>query len=283
MPIACPIQIRNLTPSEFDERDAVVMRCAYAAQNALGRLCDERVYENDLARRLHAEGFKSVHTQVPVTVTHDGFVKEYRFDLLADDALYELKTVSAFAPQHAAQALHYAMLADVNHVKLLNFRPDRVQGQLKFNAFLQEKRRSMTWEESEWASLSPQCEMLKQRVHGLLDDWGACLSVVLYEEALVHFFGGEAQCARRIPISLNGVELGSHPVLMHGDDLCFLATAFAAGVDGQRSHIKRLLSLTRLRAIQWINFTAIPQEMHGNHRKQGLFDNPKRYGMECGV
>ena len=123
-------------PPEFDERDAIVMRCAYAAQNALGRLCDERVYENDLARRLRAEGFACVHTQVPVTVTHDGFAKEYRLDLVADDALYELKTTSAFAPDHQTQALHYAMLLDINHTKLLNFRPEKVLGRLRFNAFL---------------------------------------------------------------------------------------------------------------------------------------------------
>jgi GxxExxY protein len=93
MPISCPLRIRNLDQAEFDERDARVMRCAYAVQNALGRLCDERIYENELARRLRAHGFSSVHTQVPITVTHDGFVKEYRIDLVADDALYELKTV----------------------------------------------------------------------------------------------------------------------------------------------------------------------------------------------
>jgi GxxExxY protein len=261
MPIACPVEIRNLAQSEFDERDAAVMRCAYAAQNALGRLCDERVYENDLARRLRSEGFKSVHTQVPLTVSHDGFSKEYRLDLVADDALYELKTVGAFVPQHEAQALHYAMLADVNHVKLLNFRPERVQGQLKFNAFLDAKRRDITWNESEWVAKAPQCEALKQRVQALICDWGACLSVALYEEALVHFFGGEPQCARRIPVSLHGISLGSHPVLLHGEDLCFLATAFTTGVEGQRSHIKRLLSLTQLRAIQWINVNHTSIEM----------------------
>lgn len=106
MPIASAIPVRNLTREEFDERDAVVMRCAYASQNALGRLCDERVYENDLALRLQAEGFTNVSTQVPVTLTHEDFRKEYRLDLLVDDALYELKTVAALASQHDTQALH---------------------------------------------------------------------------------------------------------------------------------------------------------------------------------
>lgn len=254
MPITSQSKLCNLTQAEFDERDAIVMRCAYAAQNALGRLCDERVYENELARRLRAEGFKSVLTQVPVSVTHDGFAKEYRLDLVADDALYELKTVSSFVLQHDAQALHYAMLENVSHAKLLNFRPERVQGQLKFNAFLETKRRSVAWEDAGWISLSPQCEVLQRRVRTLVEDWGACLEVKLYEEVLVHFCGGEAQCVRRIPVALAGVELGNHPVLMHGENVCFLVTAFTAGIEGQRSHIKRLLALTRLRGIQWINF-----------------------------
>lgn len=253
MPIACPIQIRNLTPSEFDERDDVVMRCAYAAQNALGRLCDERVYENDLAMRLRAEGFKSIHTQVPVMVTHDGFAKEYRLDLVADDALYELKTVSAFAPPHDAQALHYAMLTNINHAKLVNFRTGKVQGRLLFNVLVDDRRRVACVEDADWSSLSPQCEVLRGRLRSLLADWGGGLDWRLYEEALVHFCGGETRCVRRIPVCLEGVELGSHAVNSHADGLFFLVTTFTESLEIQRRHIARLLALTRMRAIQWIN------------------------------
>jgi GxxExxY protein len=253
MPIACPIQIRNLTPSEFDERDAVVMRFAYAAQNALGRLCDERVYENDLARRLRAAAFKSVHTQVPVTVSHDGFAKEYRFDLVAEDALYELKTAGAFASQHDAQALHYAMLAKVNHAKLLNFRTGKVQGKLLFNVLLDDERRVVRVEDAGWSDLSPQCEMLRRRLRRLLADWGGGLDFRLYEEALVHFNGGEDRCVRRIPICLEGLELGSHAVNSHADGLFFLVTTFTESLEHQRRHIARLLALTPMRAVQWIN------------------------------
>jgi len=229
------------------------MRCAYAAQNALGRLCDERVYENDLARRLRAEGFSSAHTQVPVIVSHEGFAKEYRLDLVADDALYELKTTTALVPQHDAQALHYAMLANVNHVKLLNLRPGKVQGRLVFNALLGARRFSIDWQTDGWRSFSPECDALKLRVRALFEDWGGCLEVRLYEEALIHFFGGEARCMRRVPIVLDGVELGSHVVQSHAQDLCFLVTAFTVEIDIQRNHIRRLLALTNLRAVQWIN------------------------------
>jgi hypothetical protein len=74
MLIHCPIPIRDLSKAEFDERDALVMRCAYAAQNTLGRLLDEGVYENDLALQLKAESC-SLHTQVPVTVSLGTFEK----------------------------------------------------------------------------------------------------------------------------------------------------------------------------------------------------------------
>jgi GxxExxY protein len=254
MPIDCALKVRNLTQAEFDERDALVMRCAYASQNALGRLCDERVYENDLARRLRAEGFTSIHTQVPVEVTQDGFIKTYRLDLVADDAVYELKTTGAFVPEHDAQALHYAMVLDVNHAKLLNFRPGRVQGRLRFNALLADCRHTLTWETGSWRSLSAQCEALKVRIGALLKDWGAGLELKLYEEALMHFCGGEAQCVRRVPLMLDGVELGSHAFALHADGLCFLATAFTSDFEAQQTHISRLLALTCLRAVQWINF-----------------------------
>jgi GxxExxY protein len=230
------------------------MRCAYAAQNALGRLCDERVYENDLARRLHAAGFSSIHTQVPASFNHEGFVREYRLDLVADDALYELKTVNAFVPEHDTQVLHYAMLADINHAKLLNFRPVKVQGRLRFNALLGEKHRRIVCDDRSWQALSPECEALRTRLNSLLNDWGAGLELPLYEQALVHFCGGEALCLRRVPIILEGTELGTQAVQMHAMGLCFHTTAFTNDLDVQESHIRRMLALTGLRALQWINF-----------------------------
>ena len=254
MPIDLPFRIKNLTQAEFDERDCIVMRCAYAAQNALGRLCDERVYENDLARRLRAEGFDSVHTQVPVRVCHNDFLKEYLLDLVAADAVYELKTVSTFVPEHDTQALHYAMLADINHAKLLNFRASKVEGRLRFNALLGQKRRQLVWEDRNWEAVSPECKSLRSRLKAVAEDWGASLGVPLYEAALVHFCGGEAACLRRVRVRLDGVNLGTQTVRVHAEGLCFIVTAFTSELDAQEIHIRRLLALTDLRAVQWINF-----------------------------
>jgi hypothetical protein len=91
MPIHCPIRIACLDAEEFEALDYRVMGHAYASQNELGRLCDESAYEADLKGRLMADGFRAVHTQLPVTVSHRDFSKIYYLDLIADDALYELK------------------------------------------------------------------------------------------------------------------------------------------------------------------------------------------------
>lgn len=94
MPIHCPITIKCLTATEFEKLDYRVMGHAHASQNELGRLCDECAYHADMKARLLADGFRSVLTEVPVTVTHRDFSKKYYLDLVADDALYELKCLS---------------------------------------------------------------------------------------------------------------------------------------------------------------------------------------------
>jgi len=101
--------------------------------------------------------------------------------------------------------------------------------------------------------LSPECDALKQRLHDLLEDWGGCLETCLYEEALIYFCGGETKCRRRISVGLDGIELGSQAVNSHNEGLFFLVTAFAGELKYQRSHIHRLLALTRWRAVQWFN------------------------------
>ncbi len=252
LPITCDIQVRNLSATEFDERDRLVMRCAYDSQNALGRLCDERVYENDVARRLRASGFRNVHTQLPVLVEHDGFAKVYRIDLLGDDALYELKTANGFVAEHAAQLLNYSMLLNIHHGKLLNFRNAKVEGKLIVNAVMTEQRHEVEFDEVDWMALDKNCDALMSQMKALLDDWGSFLELRLYEAALVAFFGGEERAHRRCPLILDGLELGTHLFRFHSENASFMVTGYRHP-DEQRTHIQRLLSACDLRYFQWIN------------------------------
>lgn len=251
MPIYRP-PIRDLSPAEFDDIDRQVMRQAYACQNDLGRLCSEGVYEKDLALRL-AEHGHDVQRQVPITVSDHSFEKTYRLDLVCDHAVYDAKTVLAFVGEHEAQILHYAMLLDIRHIKLLNFRTSRVQGRLRRNALTAQTRRQIRIDTARWRPLSKRCEPLRRKMCDLLTDWGAFLDARLYEEALVHFCSGEAACVRRVELGRSGQVIGTHRVQQHGPGVFFVVSSVTNDVPGYESHLQRLLKLTGLRGLQWIN------------------------------
>lgn len=253
MPIHCPVQIKPLDAAAFEALDYRVMGHAYASQNELGRLCDECAYQADLKARLLADGFRAVWTEVPVTVTHRDFVKKYYLDLVADDALYELKTDAALVSEHEAQLFNYLFLLGIPRGKLLNFRPTKVQGKILATSLTPEARRSFTIITERWQDLTPACVTLRQSLCDLLSDWGAFLEVALYQEAVIHFLGGAAKVEQRVSLSRNGIDLGGQRMLAYSPGVAFRLTAVTEGQQHVESHLHRLLALTNLKAIQWIN------------------------------
>ena len=253
MPVHCPVTIKNLSSDEFEKLDYRVMGHAYASQNELGRLCDECAYEADLKARLLAEGFQPVHTQIPIKVAHRDFSKDYRLDLIAADALYELKTTSDFTREHEAQLLNYMFVLGIQRAKLLNFRPGKVQGRIVASGLTPEKRARFTFIMERWKDLTPACENLRQTLRGLLLDWGAFLELNLYQEALVHFLGGQTHIEHRVALNRNGLDLGTQRMYVHSPGVAFRLTAVTGDQPRIESHLHRLLALTNLEAIQWIN------------------------------
>jgi len=253
MPIHCPVTIVSLSADEFEKLDYPVMGHAYASQNELGRLCDERAYEADLQARLLADGFSSVQTQVPVTVTYRDFSKTYRLDLLADDALYEMKAEATLVGEHDAQLLNYMFLLGIQRGKLLNFRQPKVQGRIIATGLTQEERRHFTAITERWSDLTQGCAVLRQTMLDLLHDWGAFLDFALYQEALIHFFGGASNVERRVSLHRSQLDLGGQRMLMHAPGIAFRITAFTESQSQVEAHLRLLLALTDLKAIQWIN------------------------------
>jgi len=249
MPIERRILLRELSQEEFDHLDAVVMSHAYASQNKLGRLFDERVYENEMAAALWAAGCE-FHTQVPVKVVHRSFQKTYYFDLVVNDLLYELKTVATLVSEHEAQALHYAMLGGTNRAKLIDFRAGRVQGKLCYNPLADLKRSGARFQTSDWRPKSAACELLLRHLHNVIADWGTHLSFRLYNEAMVHFSGGEARCLQRVSVGA----LGTHVVQSHAPGWAFLVTGVTSGIADFRTHLSRLISHLDLTGMHWFNF-----------------------------
>jgi GxxExxY protein len=260
MPIHRTLNLRSVTDAEFDFIDEAVMRCAYASQNKFGRLFSERIYENDVAARLRAEGFE-VHTQVPVTVTHGDFSKTYYLDLVVNDLLYELKVVATMVKEHEAQGLHYAMLQDVHRVKLINFGGDLVRGKLLRNAISESDRHHPTMSNTGFRILTPHCDHLVTHLKQLIKDWGTHLDNHLYSEALIHHFGGDGQCLRRIEVTASDRKLGTHLIQLHSPQHAFVVTAFHSKQTSYRHHLDVLLEHVSLDAIQWINLNRSRLEM----------------------
>lgn len=252
MPIVHNLGVRFLSDREFHELDRLVMKCAYASQNAFGRLCEEAVYENDLAARLRAEGLSEVETQVPVAVSFRGFEKIYRVDLVVNGMLYELKATDRISNAHESQAFHYAALVEASLIKLVNFGGPKVEGRLKGCPFGRINRFDVKVDRREWRAVAQQCHSLSEAVEACFRDWGGFLDSLLFQEALVWLNGGEARCMKRLPVVRDGLELGHHRVAMHDSNVGFSVTSFE-DPNAHKEHLKSLLAYLPLEAWQLIN------------------------------
>src|SRR6266498_3397807 len=143
MPISCPVATSKISNEEFAKLDYQIMQLAFDSQNTLGRLCDEVIYQNDLAARIEAMGLGPVRTEVLLTVSHRNFSKVYSMDLVvADSAVYELKTAASLSSEHDAQLLNYLLLWKTSHGKLLNFRSAKVASRFVNNPITAEAQKS---------------------------------------------------------------------------------------------------------------------------------------------
>jgi GxxExxY protein len=255
MPITCPISPCRISQEEFAAIDYCVMRSAFACQNELGRLCDESIYQNDLASRLEAAGLGPVHREVPVVVTYGNFCKKYYLDLVVGNgAIYELKAAAQLIAEHKAQLLNYLFLLGVSHGKLINFRPAQVQSRFVNTTLTPEAWKDMTIDTSRWEEEGDRSRALRVAFVELVDDWGGFLELPLYSEALIHMLGGEAQVMQTLPLMRNGLMLGNQRLQLLAADTAFRITALPeADAREYEQHLRSLLRHTALRAMQWLN------------------------------
>ena len=254
MPITCPITPRPLSQEEYTALDYRIMRHAFDSQNELGRLCDEVIYRHDLAARVQAAGVGTVRTEVPVTVSHRGFSKTCRMDLVVDDAaVYELKTEVQLSRDHEAQLLSYLSLYGAQHGKLINFRPPQVESRFLNAVLSAEDRKSFDVDTKRWRETDEGSGMLRTSMLGLLQDWGGFLDVALYSEAVTHLLGGEHNVLRLVPLRRDGVPLGNQRMHLLSPDVAFRITALQEGAQEYERQLRGLLAHSPLRAVQWIN------------------------------
>ena len=250
MPIHRTLELTDISDAEFERVDSAVMHHAYAIQNELGRLFDERIYENELTLRLRADGF-IVHTQVPLKVVHGSFTKVYYLDLVVNQMVYELKVAQALTAVHESQCYNYAMLQNIRRIKLLNFGSPMVKGMLLRNALAESDRHSPRLRASGWQILTPNCQRMMDHLKALLADWGTHLDSLLYSEALVHCFGGESECLHRVDVMSGDTKLGTH--LIQSQGLAFFVTALHENQAAYQKQLQAVFERIATQGIQWIN------------------------------
>lgn len=150
MPIDFDQRIRAISQDEFHKIDYEVMNLAFSIHRLLGRLCDERIYQHELAHQCKKR-FDSVVIEEPVVVSYRDFRKPYSMDMLINHAaLYELKAVSAIHAGHKKQTLQYLMLAELHHGKIVNFRPQSVQHEFISTRLTKQKRFRYQVDDEAW-------------------------------------------------------------------------------------------------------------------------------------
>ncbi len=254
--VDCPIVFCQLSREDFDRVSHQIMTHVFASQNELGRLCDERIYRNDVALRLESAGLGPVATEVPVTVRCRDFHKVYYLDLVFQNGFIgEFKATEALSSEHDAQLLNYLFLTGQKQGKLINMRPAKV-GYRTINAVVPEVERfEFTLDTDRFRPRSPQCALLLDKVREILETWGAFLDFRLYRDALIHFMGGESLVLHRVPIARDGRLLGSQIMSLLTEGVALEVTALpSASCASYEAHLRRFTRLTGLNVLHWLNF-----------------------------
>jgi GxxExxY protein len=253
MPITGPQALTPITQAEFAELDYQVMRLAFGSQNQLGRLCEEEIYQNDLMARFAAAGLTSTK-EVPIVVEHGSFKKTYLIDLIvAHTGIYELKTAFALSGAHETQLLNYLFLSGAHHGKLINFRPAQVESRFINTTLTPLERRQFSVDSTGWKERDRTDEIFRETLLALLKDWGCRLELSLYNEAMIHFAGGEDQVVQRIPLTCDDTRIGTQCFNLINPETAFRLTALTEGISNYEHQLRAMLRLSPLRTLQWVN------------------------------
>lgn len=251
MPITCREPLSPLTREEFSPLSYDFMKDVLAIREELGRFFDEKHYKRALALRR-----RDVQMEVPLYVRYQTFEKTYFLDvLLAAGAIVEFKAAESMTPRHRAQLLHYQMLTKLDCGMLINVRPEKVIKEYVNCLLSNQARHDFCFTTHDWQKELPGAQSFYSILAELLNDWGNCLDLGLYEEALTHFLGGESEVVRSVKIHLDGAELGNQVFRLAADRVAFKLTAFGSVISQKNfiPHAQRLLEHSDLDALLWAN------------------------------
>jgi len=225
MPIIVPPGILKPTQAQFAEIAYRVMNVIFEVHNELGRFHSEEIFHLEIASRLPGSQVK-----LPIKVAFDDFAKPYYLDLLVDDgAPFELKAVETLAPRHRAQLLHYELLLELAHGKLVNLRSESVEHEFVNTSLTRADRIAFTVVDDGWEPMRHGGRELTEWLVAMLRDVGVGLDLHLYIDAVTRFFGSEEQVLGETPVIVRGRRLGTQQVRLATPRVAFKVSAAPEG------------------------------------------------------
>lgn len=230
--------------------DYRVMSHAFASQNELGRLCDESVYQADLANRLNAAGIPA-QVEVPITISFRQFTKTLSMDLVVEHrAPYETKAVSQLTVDHENQLLNYLLLANARRGKLVNFRSESVESRFVNAPLEATDRHQFTVEKTLWSGATA----FEELVNALVRDWGTSLDQALYLQAVTDCLGGKDNVIQQLPMQSANGPMGKQRFHLFDVHTAFRITTFTDEVNRkQAKHLLKLLRPSPVDCLYWVN------------------------------
>ena len=250
MPIHFPIRFPRLTTDEMRDLDYQVMSHAFAAQNELGRLCDESVYQANLANRLNAAGIPA-RTEFPITLTFRQFQKTLSLDLVVDDrAPYEIKAVTQLTEEHDNQLLNYMLLTNAQRGKVINFRMESVVSKFVNAPLEAADRHRFDIDTTLWRGDAA----FEELVTALVSDVGTSLDLALYQQAITDCLGGKEKVIQQLPMQSANGPMGKQRFHLVDAHTAFRITTFADGVNVNHvKHLQKLIRPSPVERLFWVN------------------------------
>lgn len=254
MPIRLDFQPEPISYDDYHALDYKVMGIAFSIHRDMGRLWNEKIYQNALARRCRKAGIENVATEVPIYVSYNDFTKLYKIDILIGNVIYEMKAAQTLTGEHEKQTINYLMLTGLRHAKLINMRPSSVKHRFVTTNITPGIRFDFTIDDAHWQELDESSVWLKKMLKNLIAEWGTFLELTLFHEAIVHFLGGEVAVIKEIEVRDGTHLLGKQKVSLLSPDVAFKFSAMTKDQKQYENHLRRFLRYTPLKAIHWINF-----------------------------
>ena len=145
------------------------------------------------------------------------------------------------------------LLTGIKHGKLINFRPASVECSFVSTTLTNEDRYDYSIDTTRFNEATSKCKDLKLILSALLKEWGAFLDCRLFNEALIHFLGGNENIICPVKICFNNKKAGEQKMQLLNNETAFHLSGITRAFKGYENNIKRLIKHTNIKTVQWVN------------------------------